>query len=380
MSHVAERPRGAAMHSLRVRRLLPFGATWLAFALLLYPLFQVWWALALIPSLVNPAVLNTKRIDQVAHSPHFTIFAPVGYATDAELQNWLDTAEKRRAAIRNYLGLADEDTPIDVYVDPTRMIYEGASFHTILVGDIKNGAGCVAHEMLHVFEHALTSFFSEGLAEHIEGKFGWGECGFTGNHDRDSDLYARLRQGERLPPLSILMGVRLLSPNDPASYLRYEEAGSFVDFLVARYGIARFMQFFHARAYDASSASTAMRETFGDGFDELEQAWLANLRAGNFWQTVAFLCGTAALLGVGVLMVRRGRAYLPSVLMGVLAFGLWSVYWFYPAEFFFILGAGLGLGLLLGVRFKRLGSLVIVSAWVISSFFWIVLPLFHVGI
>ena len=361
----------------RRARLLPYLATLLAFTLMLIPLLSIWWSIAALPTYLAPISLNTMRIDQTAHSRHFLIFAPVGYATRKELENWLELAETRRAAILRYLNLADNDIVTDVFVDPTRRIYEGATFHTILVGDIKNGAGCVAHELLHTLEQGSNSFFDEGLAEHIEGKFGWGDCGYTTNRNRDAHLYSILRAGGEMIPLVNMMQTRLLSPDDPASFQRYEQAGSLVDFFVARYGITRFMEFYHASAFTNEDIDAAMQKFFGRSMNELENDWLASLRAGNFWQTLAYMLGSVGLLGMSVAVIRRGRAYLAAFVMGAVALLVWSLYWFYPLEFYGAVLLGIIVGLLLGIRFKRAGSIFILAMGLVSLAIWILPPFFR---
>jgi hypothetical protein len=136
------------------------------------------------------------------------------------------------------------------------------------------------HETVHVYTALIgrpSDFFDEGIAvafqvDPLAGDF---EPRFSGELLHDSAR--RYRQaGQLVLPLSAIVtssGFRTISD----STLSYREAGSFLAFLITRFGLDRVLVFFRASARDDSLALIEQRfaQAFGVTLGAAEAEWLA---------------------------------------------------------------------------------------------------------
>jgi hypothetical protein len=120
------------------------------------------------------------------------------------------------------------------------------------------------HELVHAVAWQLGnpgSFFQEGLAVTIGDRGRW--------WGRDVNKAARKVAGKT--PLSAL--VARFDPAEPGE--GYYVAGSFVSWLVERYGIERVGEFF--RSCDGANTGAAFARVFGLTLDEAGVSWRATL-------------------------------------------------------------------------------------------------------
>lgn len=141
------------------------------------------------------------------------------------------------------------------------------------------------HEVVHLLMSTIgesSALFSEGVAvafqtDPANGVF---ESRFNGEEVHDA-ARRYLNSGALVVPLDRIIeteGFRGIAD----SVLSYREAGSFVRFLIDRYGLDRFLAFYRSgvRPTDRKDViKTRFRATIGVGFDEAEAAWLDMLRA-----------------------------------------------------------------------------------------------------
>jgi hypothetical protein len=137
-----------------------------------------------------------------------------------------------------------------------------------------------SHETVHIYTALIgrpSDFFNEGIAvafqtDPLSGDF---EPRFNG--EQVHDAARRYRQlGLLVLPLS-----RIVSTSDfrgiSDSTLSYREAGSFVAFLLTRFGIDRVLQFFRTGTRDDAleTIRAQFEQAFGTTLEKAEADWLA---------------------------------------------------------------------------------------------------------
>jgi tetratricopeptide (TPR) repeat protein len=127
------------------------------------------------------------------------------------------------------------------------------------------GAGPIEHEMVHIMTASLTDgnepmpLLTEGLAEYVVGD-PW-------NMPLDKWAKGFVESGDFVPVVRLAEaeGFRKLNP-----ILTYMEAGSFVNFLMERYGRDSFFRLL--------AGNTGWREVYGFSLEELAEQWLLRLK------------------------------------------------------------------------------------------------------
>jgi hypothetical protein len=146
------------------------------------------------------------------------------------------------------------------------------TIHTLLTWD--------NHETVHIYSALIglpSEFFNEGIAvafqtDPMNGRF---EPWFNGEQVHDSvRTYRQL--GQLALPLSRIVttsGFRAVSD----SVLSYREAGSFVAFLIDRFGLDRVLAFFRASTRDDALSVIELRfqQALGTALGDAEGEWLA---------------------------------------------------------------------------------------------------------
>lgn len=132
------------------------------------------------------------------------------------------------------------------------------------------------HEGTHVidreFAPARLTLLAEGLAVYV-----------AGGHFRAEPLPER---AAALLALGRYLPLRQLADNFYQSQheIGYLEGGAFVHYLISTYGLERFKAFYGSfknddRRPQSEQLDAALRQFFGAGLEEMEQRWLAGLRA-----------------------------------------------------------------------------------------------------
>ena len=126
------------------------------------------------------------------------------------------------------------------------------------------------HELVHAATGRIGRpplFFAEGLAVALTGEGRW--------HGRETDSIASafLERGGDM--MRVLQEFALEDPERD-----YALAGSFVAFLLDRFGVDAMMVFLRASDQQAFCCERALRSAFGDGFTGLVEEWRRSLNAG----------------------------------------------------------------------------------------------------
>lgn len=132
------------------------------------------------------------------------------------------------------------------------------------------------HEVVHLLTRRWTgrgtALLGEGLAVHLSG--GW--------HAEPVDVAARtMQRAGTLLPLSELVSTTGFRAHD--DLITYPEAGSFVQHLLATYGLGPFRELYTATPLDPDPAAfdALLRRAYGKDLAALESEWLAALTHGE---------------------------------------------------------------------------------------------------
>jgi hypothetical protein len=133
---------------------------------------------------------------------------------------------------------------------------------------VRNKTGPLLHEIVHIYAPNNNRFLAEGLAVYLQTKLGENP-GFP-NFGEDLSRSAA-RSLSRVKSLEALNGVRtpnLLSNviDDETAYI---VAGSFVGFLIERYGLPPFRRLYEKENYE---------QIYGKSLDNLEKEWRLGLQ------------------------------------------------------------------------------------------------------
>jgi len=191
-----------------------------------------------------------------------------------EAQAYCSYAVSERKKVEDYWG-ATWAEPIRVHVDGSYRIsralvpghFGKRGFMEMPLRGVQRSDGALLHEIVHIYAPNANRFLAEGLAVYLHHKLA-GNRAFP-NFGRALDAAARgwLPQVETLDRLD---GVRTPTPlgsvlNEQGAYLL---AGSFVGFLIEKYGLPEFRKLYETGAYEA---------VYGKPLGALEKEWRLTL-------------------------------------------------------------------------------------------------------
>jgi hypothetical protein len=194
-------------------------------------------------------------------------------AQEAESYCWFAISEREK--VEAVWG-ATWQYPIRIHVDSSYRIsmslvpaYKGSrGFMQMPLRHIKNNTGPVLHEIVHIYAPNDNRFLAEGLAVYLH----WKLAGNPSFPITDRTLKERAR--ERLSEISSLSRLNRVRTPIPLSTVMNEQtayilAGSFVGFLIEKYGLAEFKVLYETENYD---------RVYGKSLETLEKEWRSSLQ------------------------------------------------------------------------------------------------------
>jgi hypothetical protein len=275
----------------------------------------------------------------VAESPHFRLLAYEKYANQTEADAFLAHAEVQYPKLSKFLDIPLSDHPITIVLLPQCDIsHGGINFLTVNTCNSRLQplmSNIFVHELTHAlmepqYTARTNSFLSEGLAVATGREFEWGVPLIF---DDDIYIYEVLRTGQLIPLTEMRLGISA-SQYDATTGLRYAEAGSFVRYLIDTYGTEKFLMLFES--------GDDFKGVYNLPFAQLENDWLQSLRVGNLMQVLILMLGGVIVLWLIHLAITHGWHWIPAVIIGWLAFLLWS----------FLLGTSDAMGLLYVILYR----------------------------
>jgi hypothetical protein len=230
----------------------------------------------------SPAAPSSPALTETIESAHFSFHYASGDRVDSTWQEqfheWavrqLDVTPARKITYNKYQSRTHMGSLIGVsntngFADPSSF-----TLHTIWPTD--------NHETVHLYTSLFANpgpvaLFNEGMA--VAHQVNPATNDFTPKWSGTplDDITRSARQGGRLPALSTIVetaGFRAIDPN-----LAYPVSGSFVRYVLDRFGLAPIKEFFR-RGTPNDSAETLRTQflaVFGISFEQAEQDWLAHL-------------------------------------------------------------------------------------------------------
>lgn len=218
-----------------------------------------------------PAEAASRGFTLVARTEHVSYFGHGGRRVDVE------RSEAFLSRLEGLFGALPAEWHLEYHRHPSAAdIRDHAGIHAVGLTDL--GAGRIdsvrdfhPHELIHAVAGRLGRcpvFFAEGLAVALSSEGRWG--------GRDVDAIARdaLAAGVRVEGF-----LTSFTEQDPE--LGYPLAGSFVAFLLDRYGIDPFLLFLEGCGPSSRGWETAFRRAYGHAAARELIAWQASLRRGD---------------------------------------------------------------------------------------------------
>ena len=238
-----------------------------------------WQARVATPSPEPPPVDFTWA---VSVSQHFTFTYVAGTEAARDLPQIAAMARGGLAYITPTLGV-DLDDKLTIYLTP-RVFWQGGAAYggkTNLISYLDRNYTDIetwtyfTHEGTHVLAQGLIKPKEEGGPDGVlvEGLAVWA----TGGHYRPEpidDLAAIIADSDSYIPLSILRGGPFYDFQHETSYM---EAGSFVQFLIKRYGLDTFKLLYGQETGKAEFDDRLAEALYGKTYAELEAEWLGYL-------------------------------------------------------------------------------------------------------
>ena len=223
---------------------------------------------ALLLALLVPALQGAAAPEVAADCGTIRILS--GELSGREAETYCRYAAAERAKVEGYWG-ATWTEPIRVRVDSSYRISRALvpghlgdrGFVEMPLRRVRGNDGSLLHEIVHVYAPSANRFLAEGLAVHAHQKLAGNRAfpNFGGSLDAGARGWLA-----RIESLDCLDAVRTPTPlgtvlNEQGAYLL---AGSFVGFLIERYGLEDFK-----KLYENGSD----QEAYGKPLAALEKEW-----------------------------------------------------------------------------------------------------------
>jgi hypothetical protein len=194
--------------------------------------------------------------------------------TAREAEGYCLYAAGERKKIENFWGATWKE-PIRIHVDRSYRIskalipsYHGnRGFMEMPLRGVRNNDGALLHEMVHIYAPNDNRFLAEGLAVYLHHKMAGNRAFPNFGKSLDAEARERLAQIESLDRLNAVRTPRPLGSvlDEQSAYIL---AGSFVGFLIDKYGLPEFRKLYESGAYESA---------YGKALWELEKEWRAAL-------------------------------------------------------------------------------------------------------
>lgn len=189
-----------------------------------------------------------------------------------EAEAYCQYAASERAKVEAFWGPTWKE-PIRIHVDSSYRVSRALlmSFHgnrgfmEMPLRRVKNNDGALLHEIVHIYAPNSNRFLAEGIAVYLQAKLGGNPA--IPNFGKDLNILAR-DIVPRFSSLEDLDNAQLAQPTRKGTYLIDESvyivSGSFVGFLIEKYGLAKFKNCYETGDYS---------KTYGKSLKLLDEEW-----------------------------------------------------------------------------------------------------------
>ena len=192
-----------------------------------------------------------------------------------EAEAYCSYAVIERQKVERFWGATWKE-PIRIHVDRSYRIsralvpaYHGnRGFMEMPLGRVRNNEGALLHEIVHIYAPNENRFLAEGLAVYLHHRLAGNKAFPNFGKSLDTEARGRLSQLESLDGLN---SVRTPQPlgrvlGEQSAYVL---AGSFVGFLMEKYGLPEFRTLYESGRYESA---------YGKPLETLEKEWRAALQ------------------------------------------------------------------------------------------------------
>jgi hypothetical protein len=199
--------------------------------------------------------------------------------TDQEAESYCRYAVTERDKVEAFWGPTWKE-PIRIHVDSSYQIskallpaYQGnRGFMEMPLISVQRNSGPLLHEMVHIYAPNDNRFLAEGLAVYLQCQFGGNPVIYTLENDLNDLARDRISQ---ISSLQFFNSVRTPAPlgkdrkDVEGRRTAYIIGGSFVGFLIEKYGLDQFKRVYESGDYSRLD---------GKSLEILEREWRVNLQ------------------------------------------------------------------------------------------------------
>lgn len=187
-----------------------------------------------------------------------------------EAETYCRYAMSERQKVEDFWGATWKD-PIRIHIDRSYRISKALlpahggnrGFMEMPLRAVQNNSGALLHEIVHIYAPNDNRFLAEGLAVYLHQKLASNPAFPNFGKSLDTDARARLREIDSLDRLNSVRTPKPLSSvlSEESAYVL---AGSFVGFLVEKYGLPEFRKLYETGTYETA---------YGKSLSDLEKEW-----------------------------------------------------------------------------------------------------------
>lgn len=221
------------------------------------------------------------------------IHAHNNYLASSEIQHLKEVFEGNFNLIINKLNIADNFPEINYYLFPSEAIKieetgedgyaetDRKNFKVFMVYN-KDIQPIGPHELVHLLTNQLgypNYVFNEGFAEYFEGHWSIETDGVLIQKDHD-DWVRQFIKDNKYITINQLFDDNKFWECDKNGTTSYPESGSFVRYIITKYGMPRFLDAFSKlsrRPENPESNFSVFQDVFGKSVNEAEQDWLTEI-------------------------------------------------------------------------------------------------------
>jgi hypothetical protein len=210
---------------------------------------------------LKPAVFdNNQNAD-----PWITVSSELQDISTADIENVKREVRVALGAIPQILGVSSYKTT-NIQIVESGICYATDGTVSLSVDHIRDSSAPIIHEVTHILaNHGQNSFFSEGLAVYFQERFGR-TSGFP-NFSVPLDELVRYHQGQLLGLQQLFKDNEIFEQvGTEQRRLAYIEAGSFINFLVEKYGEQKLADLHNSRTLNYN-------KVYGKKLEKLEEEW-----------------------------------------------------------------------------------------------------------
>lgn len=203
--------------------------------------------------------------DSSVQEPRIILTTELPYVSEAELAEVRQEVQAALHSVLPVLGIKNRRRT-EIKIVDTGICNAAEGVVTLPISHIRDKSAAIIHEITHIVaKHGDNSFFSEGLAVYFQNRFGL-ITGFPNYSVSLTDL-VRSFQGQLRYIPDLMRDNQIFSQVGTVERrIAYIEAGSFISFLVARYGEDKLAELHN-------SYSLQYDRIYGRDVGELEAEW-----------------------------------------------------------------------------------------------------------